>query len=143
MSDRAGLLSSRPMDLTQFVADIDGHQRKIVQHEIRPSHRDHGDSGIPLKDGRTLPFVVSRAWNAPAGVYPEQWFLVDPATREVLYEGPARLRKVVGLLSWTQIADVVPEAIALKPGKYLIVFALGGVMGGSAEVEAVEVGAAP
>jgi hypothetical protein len=129
------------MDLTQFAADIDGHQRKVVHHEIRPSRRDDGDSGIPLKDGRTLPFAVNRAWNAPAGNYPEQWFLVDPESREVLYEGPQRMRKVVGLLSWTELEDVVPEAIELKPGKYLIVFALGGVMGGQAEVEATEVAA--
>ncbi len=126
------------MDLTQFVADIDGHQRKIVQHEIRPARRDPGASGIPLKDGRTLPFVVSRAWNAPAGRYPEQWFLVDPETCEVLYEGPQRLQKVIGLLSWTEVEDTVPEAIELKPGKYIVIFALGGVMGGEAEVEAAE-----
>lgn len=132
-------MSSRPMDLTQFVADIDGHQRKIVQAEVRPLSRGHGDSGIPVKEGRTLPFIVDRAWNAPAGVYPEQWFLVEPESREVLYEGPRELQKISGLLSWTSVTDEVTEAFELAGGNYLIFFALGDIMGGQAEVAAVEV----
>ena len=132
-------MSSRPMDLTQFVADIDGHQRKIVQAEVRPLSRGHGDSGIPVKDGRTLPFIVDRAWNAPAGVYPEQWFLVEPESREVLYEGPRELQKISGLLSWTSVTDEVTEAFELAGGNYLIFFALRGIMGGQAEVAAVAV----
>jgi hypothetical protein len=127
------------MQLTQFVADIDGHQRKIVHAEVRPVSRDHGDSGIPLKEGRTLPFIVERAWNAPAGVYPEQWFLVDPKTREVLYEGPLELQKIAGLLTWTAVTDEITESFELAAGNYLVVFALGGIMGGQLEVEAVEV----
>lgn len=132
-------MSSRPMDLTQFVADIDGHQRKIIQAEVRPLSRGLGDSGIPVKDGRTLPFIVDRAWNAPAGVYPEQWFLVEPESREVLYEGPRELQKISGLLSWTSVTDEVTETFELAGGNYLIFFALGGIMGGQAEVAAVEV----
>ena len=139
MNPAGSLLSSRPMHLTQFAADTDGHQRKIVNAEVRPLSRGHGDSGIPVKDGRTLPFVVDRAWNAPAGVYPEQWFLVDPESREVLYEGPFEFQKVVGLLSWTAVTDEVTESFELAGGSYLIVFALGGIMGGQAEVAAVEV----
>ena len=139
MSPARSLLSSRPMHLNQFVADIDGHQRKIVQAEIRPVRRDHGDSGIPVKDGRTLPFVVDRAWNAPAGVYPEQWFLVEPHSREVLYEGALELQKISGLLSWTAVTDEVTESFELAGGSYLVVFALAGIMGGQAEVAAVEV----
>ncbi len=127
------------MHLNQFVADIDGHQRKIVQAEIRPVRRDHGDSGIPIKDGRTLPFVVDRAWNAPAGVYPEQWFLVEPQSREVLYEGALELQKISGLLSWTAVTDEVTESFELAGGSYLVVFALAGIMGGQTEVAAVEV----
>ena len=45
---------------------------------------------------------------------------------------------MIGLLSWTEVEDTVPEAIELKPGKYIVIFALGGVMGGEAEVEAAE-----
>ena len=48
------------------------------------------------------------------------------------------MQKVIGLLAWTELEDTVPEAIELKPGKYLVIFALGGVMGGEAEVEASE-----
>ncbi len=124
------------MDLTQFVADIDGHQRKIVQASVTPARRDDGDSGIALKDGRSLPFVIDRAWNAPAGIYPEQWFLVHPESREVLHEGPIHMRQVWGLLSWTEFTEQVDEPIAIEPGTYLLVFALGGIMGGQTEIEA-------
>ena len=127
------------MHLNQFEADIDGHQRKIVNAEVRPLSRDHGDSGIPVKDGRTLPFVVDRAWNAPAGVYQEQWFVVEPESREVLYEGPREFQKISGLLSWTAVTDEVTESFELAGGNYLIFFALGGIMGGQAEVAAMAV----
>lgn len=119
-------------------ADISGHQRKVVASEVRPARVAHGRSGITLKGGRSLPFVVSRKWNAPAGNYPEQWFLVEPESREVLYEGPVREVLVFGLQSLTEAADVVNESLALSPGTYLIVFALGGIMGGQIEVEASE-----
>ena len=120
-------------------ADVSGHQRKVVSSSVAPTRRSLGDAGIPLRTGKTLPFRVTRAWNAPAGHYPESWYLVDPATREVLYEGPTRELLVWGLQSWTEIADVVSEPIHLRPGPVLVVFALGGVWGGDLEVEATEV----
>lgn len=119
-------------------ADISGHQRKVVSSAVRPARAVHGRSGIALKGGRSLPFIVSRKWNAPAGNYQEQWFLVAPDSREVLFEGPVREILVFGLQSLTEVADVVDEPIELAPGTYLIVFALGRIMGGQVEVEASE-----
>jgi hypothetical protein len=120
-------------------ADVDGHQRKVVTSRVRPARAAHGDDGIPLRRGHTLPFVVERAWNAPMGHYPEQFFIVDPGTREVLYASPLVERAIWGLQSLTEVADEVSTPIELAPGNYLVVFALGGVKGGEIDVEATEV----
>lgn len=122
-------------------ADINGPQRKIVANSIRPVKRAHGADGIVIREGKTLPFIVIRSWSAPAGRYPEQWFLVDPKTREVLYEAPSATRLVWGLQSLTEFTSEVSEPIPLEPGTYLVVFALGGLKGGEAEVEVREAGA--
>lgn len=119
-------------------ADINGLQRKVVYWNVRPTRTALGDSGIRLQDGLVLPFTVSRSWNAPAGYYRERWFLIDPQTREVLYEGPERQVLIWGLQSWTDVTDQVPGGFRLAPGTYQIVFALGGMQGGTADVEAAE-----
>ena len=126
-------------DIKTRVAEIEGHQRKVINSEVRPARSSHGSSGIPLSGGRTLPFVVERSWNAPAGRYVEGWYIVDPETREVLYEGPQQLTLVWGLLSETEFTDEVDPRLKLDPGRYLVVFALGGIMGGQLEVDAFEV----
>jgi hypothetical protein len=126
------------VELSSLVAEIDGHQRKIVMSEVRPARAADGDSGIAVANGRTLPFIVTRAWNAPAGHYPEAWYIVDPDTREVLFEGPQRSALVWGLMSWTEVTDEVDDRIPLSPGKYWIVFALGGVQGGQIDVDVAE-----
>ena len=118
-------------------ADINGPQRKIVASWVRPTKSVHGTEGIAIRDGKTLPFRVHRAWSAPAGHYSEQWFLVHPETKEVLLEGPAPVRLVWGLQSLTEFTDEVTEPVELAPGKYLVVFALGGLKGGELEIEAV------
>ena len=120
-------------------ADIEGSQKKILDVAVRPARLAHGDSGIPVEDGVTLPFVVERKWNAPAGHYPEQWFLIDPGTREILYEGGERTVLIWGLASWTEVSDAVPAGFSLAPGGYRLVFALGGTIGGEFDVEAVAV----
>ena len=120
-------------------ADIDGDQRKLLAGEVRPARLSHGESGIPVLDGETLPFVVERRWNAPAGYYPEQWFLIDPATQEIIYEGAEKRVLIMGLATWTDVSDPCPGGFRLEPGKYQIVFALGGVKGGEVDVEAVTV----
>lgn len=117
-------------------ADISGPQRKTLMTRVRPTRATHGADGIPLKDGKTLPFEVHRSWSAPAGYYPEQWFLVDPKTREVLYESRVRTRYIFGLQAPTDVVDVVEEPIALDARPYLVVFALGGLKGGELEVSA-------
>lgn len=119
-------------------AQITGTQRKVMSSSVRPVKVSHGTSGIPLRGGRTLPFRVERSWSAPAGMYPEQWFLVRPDTREVLYEGPPVERAIWGLQGLTDVVDEVTEPIALQPGPYAVVFSLGGQMGGQIDVEAAE-----
>lgn len=106
--------------------------------DVHPARAAHGDSGIALRNGRSLPFRVARAWNAPAGHYPEAWYLVDPDTREVLYEGPKKTVSIWGLQSWTELSDEVDDSIPLVARAYWVVFALGGVQGGQAEVTAAE-----
>jgi hypothetical protein len=137
------LLSFSAVELSALVADIDGHQRKIVAASVRPARAADGDSGIALRGGRTVPFVVTRAWNAPAGNYVEAWYLINPESREVFFEGPSRRASVWGLLSWTEFTDTVEEAIPLEPGNYEIVFALSGLLGGRLPVEAAEVPESP
>ena len=119
-------------------ADISGPQRKVKVSWARPSKAAHGTEGITIREGRTLPFVVHREWLAPAGHYQEQWFLIDPETREVLYEGEAKLRSIRGLQALTACEDVVSEPLAVPPGRYRIVFALGGLQGGELDVEVAE-----
>lgn len=120
-------------------ADISGTQRKILTSSVRPARANQGDQGIPLQDGKSLPFVVERGWSAPAGTYPEAFYLVDPKTGEVLYESSVREEAIWGLQALTHLRDEITDHITLKPGQYQIVFSLGGFRGGELEVEAFEV----
>lgn len=119
-------------------ADINGPQRKILEGYVRPVKAAHGLEGIPVRDGRSLPFVVSRQWSAPAGHYVEQWFLVKPDTGEVFIEGPTREPLILGLQARTELEDEVTGSLPLEPGTYQIVFALGGLKGGEIDVQVVE-----
>lgn len=119
-------------------ADVSGHQRKVVRSNARPARAAVGRSGIPIRDGQSLPFVIERGWNAPAGYYPEGWYLVVPDSGEVLYASDQTVKLIWGLAAVTDLSDEVTEAIPLAPGKYLVVFSLGGVKGGELEVEAFE-----
>ena len=120
-------------------ADINGTQRKILTSSVRPVRPNQGDHGIPLQDGKSLPFVVERGWSAPAGTYPEAFYIVDPKTDEVLYESPVREQAIWGLQALTDLSDEVTDHITLEAGQYQIVFSLGGFRGGEIEVEAFEV----
>jgi hypothetical protein len=120
-------------------ADIRGSQRKVVATEVAPLRRAHGLEGIAVRDGKTLPFSVTRSWSAPAGTYPERFYLIDPKTREVYFEGPAREVSVWGLQSLTGFTDELTEPIPLAPGSYALVFSLGGLLGGEVPVEVTEV----
>lgn len=122
-------------------ADIAGAQRKILEASARPLRSSFGSSGIPVSGGTTLPFVVTRRWSAPAGRYREAWYLVHPETGEVYFEGPQRVVLIWGLQAPTTVEDVVREPVELAPGSYKLVFALGGLKGGEADVEALGAGA--
>lgn len=120
-------------------ADIRGHQRKVIWQTVAPLKVAHGFEGVPTRNGVTLPFRVKRSWSAPAGHYVEQFYLVDPKTREVLFESVPGDVHLMGLQAPTALTNEVSDRIRLKPGPYLVVYALDGVSGGEFEVEAVEV----
>jgi hypothetical protein len=119
-------------------ADIAGHQRKVVRSAVRPLRAAVGVQGIPVRDGRTLPFSVTRGWNAPAGYYPEGWYLVIPDSGEVLHAAYGDVTLIWGLQSVTDVTTVVKDPIELAPGSYQIVFVVGGIKGGTLDVEAFE-----
>lgn len=119
-------------------ADINGPQRKILEAQARPLKAAHGLGGIAVRDGHCLPFVVRRQWSAPAGYYVEQWFLVKPDTGEVFIEGEPRQRLILGLQSRTELVDEVTGRFPLSPGRYGLVFSLGGLKGGEIDVEVTE-----
>jgi hypothetical protein len=121
-------------------ADIGGNQRKVVRSRVRPVRSTHGTEGIAVRDSKTLPFVMARGWNAPAGYYPEAFYIVVPGTGEVYYESPSEIRLIWGLPSVTDVDTEVSEPIDLPPGTYQVVFALGGVKGGETTIEVFEVG---
>jgi hypothetical protein len=127
------------MLFSDFEADISGSQRKVISTMVAPLRRSEGESGIPIKNGRTLPFRVARLWSAPAGHYPERFYIVAPESREVLFEGPEHLLLIWGLQAPTEVADRIEEPIPLEPGSYRLFFALGGIAGGEVDVEALEV----
>lgn len=108
----------------------------------RPVRSAHGSAGIAVRDGKTLPFVVTRGWNAPAGYYPETFYLVAPTTGEVYYAAPTVTRLIWGLPSITDVESAVDEPIEIPPGAYNLVFSLGGIKGGETTVEVFETGSA-
>lgn len=122
-------------------AELRGHQRKVVDARIVPVKMAHGPLGIPTRNGRTLPFRVKRQWSAPAGHYIEQLYIVDPKTREVLFEAPPREVRLLGLQALTALTDDVTDSFSLKSGPYLVVYALDGISGGEFDVETIDVAA--
>ncbi len=105
---------------------------------VRPLNPLHGSVGIPVHGDRTLPFSVTRSWSAPAGRYLERWFLVDPESRAVVFEGPIRDEVLIwGLQSLSSLTDRLMNSFSLEPGPYLLVFALGGHKAAEVGIEAV------
>ena len=120
-------------------ADVSGHQRKVMRSTVRPARSSHGTEGIAIRNGKALPFLVTRGWNAPEGYYQETFYIVAPDTGEVFYEAPPEVRLIWGLQSITDVSTTVAEPLELAPGTYKIVFALGGIKGGEVDVEAFDV----
>ncbi len=119
-------------------APISGPQRKVFDASVSPLRIEDGSEGISVRGGATTPFTVSRAWVAPAGHYPEAWFLIDPGTREVLFEWASPDLHIIGLQALTKLKTEVRGPIRLNPGRYQLVFALGGIKGGELDVEVTE-----
>ena len=57
----------------------------LVGPRVTPATRPW-ESGLPIEDGHTIPFVVDRGWVGPAGTYIEQWSIRTGDT--VLYRHP-------------------------------------------------------
>lgn len=119
-------------------ADISGSQRKVVASRVMPLGHPRGQEGIPMRDGMTLPFTVSRSWSAPAGTYAERFYLIDPKSREVYLEGPPGEGAVWGLQGLTEFTDTIIEPVPITPGSYALIFSLGGLLGGEVPVEVFE-----
>ena len=119
-------------------ADISGSQRKVIAHSVRPLRSGLGAQGITVRRGRAQPFTVTRSWSAPAGFYGEQWFLVEPDTRRVVFEGPLQMALLRGLQAPTRLTDEVRTSFKVEPGSYKLVFALDGLQGGEVDVQVLE-----
>ena len=119
-------------------APISGPQRKVFDARVKPVRSDDGTEGITVRNGATTPFSVYRAWVGPAGHYPEAWYLIDPSTREVLFEWSSEDLHILGLQALTKLETEVKGPIRLPAGKYQIVFALGGIKGGELDVQVAE-----
>ncbi|HWD07965.1 MAG TPA: hypothetical protein VHA57_02605, partial [Actinomycetota bacterium] len=78
------------------------------------------DSGLPVDNGSTSPFVVDRGWVGPAGTYIEEWSIRDGDT--VLYRHPPSYIQVRGHQAVRRFSDTVVVPIALEPGIYDIIF---------------------
>lgn len=91
------------------------------------------EEGILTDEGRTLPFVVERAWSGPAGNYIEEWSI--RRGRDVLYRHAPRGIKVWGMQAVSRFEDVVEDPIELEEGTYLLVFVVEGRYMGSVEIE--------
>jgi hypothetical protein len=92
------------------------------------------ESGLPLENGGTAPFVVDRGWVGPAGTYIEEWSI--RRGDEVLYRHPASYIEVRGLQAVRRFTDTVRTPLALEPGDYDIVLVVEGYRMGSFTVEA-------
>lgn len=106
---------------------------ELYRARVSPADRPW-ETGIPSKDGRTLPFRVERAWSGPAGNYLEQWSLRKTVS-EAIYTSEPRQIQVRGMQSISEYTDEATTPIEVGPGTYLLVFVVEGLFMGSVEVE--------
>ena len=111
---------------------------QLVQPRVAPAARPW-ESGLPLENGRTAPFVVDRGWVGPAGTYIEEWSI--RRGDKVLYRHPAAYIEVRGFQAVRRFTDTVRTPLALEPGDYDIVLVVEGYRMGSFTVEATPLGA--
>lgn len=72
--------------------------------------------GVP---GRTLPFVVMRAWKVPNGIVREEIRFIGPSGRTVHRWGPVA-RKMRGMMDLTVEVDRIEDAIFDETGTYVV-----------------------
>lgn len=106
---------------------------ELVRATVSPADRAW-ESGIPVLDGRTQPFRISREWSGPAGHYAEAWS-IRRGFHEVVYEHPPKEIKVRGMQSVSEHTDRVDDLLRLEPGSYLLVFVVEGLFMGSVDIE--------
>ena len=106
--------------------------------KARVASRDRPyEDGIVLREGRTTPFRVERAWSGPAGTYNEQWS-IRRGGAEILYRHPPQLIGVTGMQATSEFSDVVDQPLDLEPGTYKLVFIVEGRFMGAADIEVRE-----
>lgn len=110
---------------------------QLVEPRVAPAARPW-ESGLPLEDGQSLPFVVERGWVGPAGTYIEEWSIRQGD--RVLYRHPAHYIEVRGFQSVRRFSDTVRTPLPLDPGVYDITFVVEGYRMGSFAVQVGPVG---
>jgi len=83
--------------------------------------------------GRTLPFVVHRAWKAPTGFVAEEFRLIAPSGRVAFRWGP-EVRRMLGAMDLTVEADTFTDVMLEETGTYVGSFILDGYLLGEIEV---------
>lgn len=108
----------------------------LIKARVASLERPYED-GIVVKDGRTSPFKVERAWSGPGGTYTEQWS-IRRGGAEVLYRPPSQLIGITGMQAVSEFSDVVDEPLELEPGTYKLVFIVEGRFMGAVDIEVRE-----
>lgn len=108
----------------------------LSRARVAPRERPYED-GIVLREGRTTPFRVERAWSGPAGTYREQWS-IRRGGAEILYRHPPQLISVTGMQATSDFSDLVDQPLDLEPGTYKLVFIVEGRFMGAIDIEVRE-----
>src|SRR5579863_9190132 len=92
---------------------------KLVAPKVAPATASW-ESGLPVENGRTAPFIVDRGWVGPAGTYIEEWSI--RRGDEILYRHPPAYISVRGHQAVRRFTDTVQAPVTLEPGIYDITF---------------------
>jgi len=109
---------------------------ELVEAHVAPAERTY-ERGLQVVGGTAKPFLVERSWAGPAGYYWEQWS-IRRGGRDVIFTSEPKQIFVKGIQSLRVFTDRVDQAISIEPGKYNLVFIVGGLFMGSVEIEVSE-----